>query len=156
MDFLKALTGIDVQGELKKALSSPQVKEIMDWVKEEINCLKDRLDAIKTMLAYEHGLPVKDVPPHDPRRLPLIARAEDVTEHRFNLSGVLGKPVTRGEVINIGDTKALVYFVQKGQPEQRAEMLLPPGTTFAFSFFFDALEVKDGGEGAVSVQVVAQ
>ena len=148
--------GIDIQGELKKALASPKVQEILGLFKRQLDCVKDRLDAIKTMLAYEHGLPVKDVPPHDPRRLPLIARAEDVTEHRFNLSGVLGKPVTRGEVINIGDTKALVYFVQKGQPEQRAEMLLPPGTTFAFSFFFDALEVKDGGEGAVSVQVVAQ
>ena len=148
--------GIDIQGELKKALTSPQVQDIVNWIGKELGCLKARLDAIKTMLAYEHGLPVKDVLPHDPRRLPLIARAEAVESHRFNLSGVLGKPVTRGEVINIGDTKALVYFVQKGQPEQRAEMLLPPGTTFAFSFFFDALEVKDAGEGAVSVQVVAQ
>lgn len=148
--------GIDIQGELKKALASPQVQGIVNWIGKELGCIKDRLEAIKTMLAYEHGLPVKDVLPHDPRRLPLIARAEGVTEHRFNLSGVLGKPVTRGEVINIGDAPALVYFVQTGQPEQRAEMLLPPGTTFAFSFFVDALEVKDAGQGAVSVQVVAQ
>ena len=148
--------GLDLKGALSQALASPEFKRVLAWVGEKFDRVTDALVALERMEAYEHGLPVKDVPPHDPRRLPFVHRLENVTVERVNIAPALGKPVTRGEVTNIGSTKALITFIQAGTPEQQVDYLLMPSTTFAFSFFFDAIEVADAGEGPVSVQVVAQ
>jgi len=148
--------GFDIGKELEKALSNPQVTGVIGTLKDELACLKESIAAIEQMLAYEYGWPVKGVPPHDPRRLPVIQRLENVSQQRLNLSAALGKKVTRSDVQNIGDTKALIRFIQAGNPEKQVELLLLPGTNFGASFFYDSLEVADAGEGPVSVQVIAQ
>ncbi len=153
---LNNLFGIDVGKEIEKALANPQVSGVIGTLKSELACLKDSVAAIEQMLAYEYGWPVRGVEPHDPRRLPLIQRLENVKQQRLNLSAALGKKVTRSSVQNIGDTKALIRFIQTGNPEKQVELLLLPGTSFDASFFYDSIEAADAGEGLVSVQIIAQ
>ncbi|WP_293177337.1 hypothetical protein [Oceanithermus sp.] len=151
------MLGINLKGALSDLLSSPEVKRILAWLEGKLNRLTDALAALERMLGYEHGLPVKDVPPHDPRRLPYVHRAEGVSDLRLNVAAALGKPATRGEIMNYGDTKALLVFIRSdGASEERVEYLLPSGTTLSPSWFYDALEIRDAGEGPVSVQVLAQ
>ena len=151
------MLGFDIQGQLTKLLASPEVRRVLGWLQAKLDRITDALTAQERMLAYEHGLPVRNVPPHDPRRLPFVQRAEGVKNVRFNIAPALGKPVTRGHVINYGDTNALIAFIKSNNgAEERVEYLLLSGTTLDFSFFFDALEIQDAGDGAVSVQVLAQ
>jgi len=148
---------INIQAEAKKLLASDEVRKVLAWLKGRFDRVVDALTAIQRMLAYEHGLPVIDIPPHDPRRLPYVHRVEGATSERLNISAALGKPVTRGEIINYGDTNALLIFIQKdGATENSIEYLLPSGTTISPSWFYDAVEIKDAGEGPVKVQVLAQ
>ncbi len=148
--------GFDLS-KLSKLLNSPEVRKILSWLQGKLDRITDALAALERMLAYEHGLPVRDVPPHDPRRLPFVYRAEDTSGVRLNVAAALGKPATRGEIMNYGDTKALLVFIRAdGQAEEQIEYLLPSGTTLSPSWFYDALEIRDAGEGPVSVQVLAQ
>ncbi len=149
--------GFDIKSMLRDLLASPEARKILAWLDAKLNRITDALAALERMHAYEHGLPVKDVPPHDPRRLPYVHRAEGVSDLRLNVAAALGKPATRGEIINYGDTRALLVFIRKGGAgEERVEYLLPSGTTMSPSWFYDALEIKEAGEGPVSVQVLAQ
>ena len=149
--------GFDLKGKMTKLLASPEVRLVLAWLQDKLDRVTDALTAIQRMLAYEHGLPVRDVPPHDPRRLPFVHRAENVADVRVNVAPALGKPATRGEVMNYGTAKALIVFIKRNGPiEETVEYLLPPGTTLSTSWFYDALEIKDAGEGPVSVQVLAQ
>jgi len=139
--------GINLKGALSDLLSSPEVKRILAWLEGKLNRLTDALAALERMLGYEHGLPVKDVPPHDPRRLPYVHRAEGVSDLRLNVAAALGKPATRGEIMNYGDTKALLVFIRSdGASEERVdqarrsrgeslrEPALPPGGARAVKF----------------------
>ena len=149
--------GIDLKGELTKLLASPEVRRLLSWLQSKLDRITDTLAAQERMLAYDHGLPVRDVPPHDPRRLPFVHRAEQATNVQLNIAPALGKPVTRGHVINYGTAKALLVFIRTSNGrEERVEYLLPNGAALDFSWFFDALEIKDAGEGPVDVQVLAQ
>ena len=138
-------------------LNSPEARKLLAWLQERLDRITDALAALERMLAYEHGLPVRDVPPHDPRRLPFVYRAEETTGVRLNVAAALGKPATRGEIMNYGDARALLVFVRAGDAsEETVEYLLPGGTTISPSWFYDAIEIKEAGEGPVSVQVLAQ
>jgi len=147
----------DLKKTLAALLASPEVRKIMAWLEGKLNRITDALAAIERMLGYEHGLPVRDVPPHDPRRLPFVYRAEESSGVRLNVAAALGKPATRGEIMNYGDAKALIVFIRTDGPsEEKVEYLLPSSTTLSPSWFYDALEIKEAGEGPVSVQVLAQ
>ncbi len=142
---------------LSDLLSSPEARRVLGWLEGKLNKITDGIAALVRMLGYEHGLPVADVPPHDPRRLPFVYRAEETTGVRLNVSAALGKPATRGEIMNYGTAKALLVFIRTdGQTEEQVEYLLPSGTTISPSWFYDALEIREAGEGPVSVQVLAQ
>ena len=147
----------DIKKALSDALTSPEARRLLGWLEGKLNRITDAVAAIERMLGYEHGLPVRDVPPHDPRRLPFVYRAEESTGVRLNVAAALGKTVTRGEIMNYGDSKALIVFIRNdGASEERVEYLLPSSTTLSPSWFYDALEIKEAGEGPVSVQVLAQ
>jgi len=147
----------DIKKALSDALTSPEARRLLGWLEGKLNRITDAVAAVERMLGYEHGLPVRDVPPHDPRRLPFVYRAEESTGVRLNVAAALGKTVTRGEIMNYGDSKALIVFIRNdGASEERVEYLLPSSTTLSPSWFYDALEIKEAGEGPVSVQVLAQ
>jgi len=147
----------DLKKTLSELLSSPEARRVLGWLEGKLNRITDALAALERMLGYEHGLPVRDVPPHDPRRLPFVYRAEGTNGVRLNVAAALGKPATRGEIMNFGSSKALLVFIRTdGQAEEQVEYLLPSGTTLSPSWFYDALEIREAGEGPVSVQVLAQ
>ncbi|MCX7602400.1 MAG: hypothetical protein N2Z75_10740, partial [Meiothermus sp.] len=88
-----------------------QAQSAVKALEEKLACLEDRLAAIQRTLEYEYGRPRRDVAGHDPARLPLISQIPaEATPHRLELAGLLGKPATRGHVVNIGDARARVWF----------------------------------------------
>ena len=148
---------IDIKKIIAMLFSSEDFRNVLSWLGKKFDRAVDVLTAIHRTLAYEYGLPATEVPPHDPRRLPFVHRADQVTSQTVNVSAALGKPATRGEIMNYGEAKALITFVQKqGSATKSVEYLLPPGTTLSPSWIYDALEIREAGEGPVSVQVLAQ
>ncbi|MFD3005138.1 hypothetical protein [Thermus tengchongensis] len=122
---------------------------------ERLACVEDRLAAIQRTLEYEYGRPRRDVAGHDPARLPLIAQipAGD-TPHRLELVGLLGKPATRGHLVNIGDSKARIWFTL-GSSRVGPYVLLP-AAALDLSFIVDGVEIADAGEGPTTLQVLFQ
>ena len=133
-----------------------RVQEALTGLRDDLACLKDQLGAIQRILEYEFGRPRRDVQGHDPARLPLIAQiAPEIGRVAVvDVAGLLGKPATRGHVVNIGDAKAALWF-RYGSGRVGPYILLP-AAALDLSFVLDVLEISDAGEGPVVVQFLMQ
>lgn len=102
----------------------------------KMTCIDDRLAAMQRMLEYEFGSPVRGLPAHDPRNLPLIVQ---IPSGKVDIQAALGKPATRGHLANIGDNPANLYFESRGK--RVGPYALLPGATLDLSFALEAVEV---------------
>ncbi|BAC55301.1 hypothetical protein AV953_gp22 [Thermus virus IN93] len=133
-----------------------RLQEAMGEMRADMACLKDQLAAIQRILEYEFGRPRRDVQGHDPARLPLIAQiAPEVGRVAVvDVAGLLGKPATRGHLVNIGDAKAALWF--RYGSGRVGPYVLMPAAALDLTFLVEALEVSDVGEGPVAVQILMQ
>ncbi|MCL6527654.1 MAG: hypothetical protein K6T57_12330 [Thermaceae bacterium] len=118
---------------------------------DQMRCIVDEIRALRRTLEYEYGQPVRDIPAHDPRKLPLIAQ---LGAGQLDLQAGLGKPATRGHILNLGSAKANLYF-ERG-PDRVGPYTLLAGAVLDLSFVVERLEVTEAGDGPVGVQVFAQ
>jgi len=153
MFSLKAL-GLDPE------VLQQQAQAALEALKCALEGIKEELAAQRVMLGYEYGQVPADVTPHDPRVLPFVDVVEvdgaTGSKERVNLTAALGKTVTKGHIVNIGDATAIVRFIQEGAVERGVDYELKPGAAVEPSWFYDVLEVREAGEGDVRVQVLAQ
>lgn len=132
-----------------------QAQSAVKALEEKLTCLEDRLAAIQRTLEYEYGRPRRDVAGHDPARLPLISQIPaEATPHRLELAGLLGKPATRGHLVNLGDNKAQVWF-SYGSSRVGPYILLPAAAV-EISFLAELVEIAEAGDGPTVVQVFFQ
>ncbi|MDW8480595.1 MAG: hypothetical protein RML14_01535 [Meiothermus sp.] len=116
----------------------------------QMKCIEERMAAIQRMLEYEFGSPVRELPAHDPRNLPLIAK---LTAGRVDVQAALGKPATRGHMANLGDNPADLYFESRGK--RVGPYTLLAGATLDLSFALEALEIVPDPAGT-TVQIFFQ
>lgn len=130
-------------------------QEAITGLRDDLACLKDAVAAIQRTLEYEYGRPRRDLHGHDPAQMPLIAQVQVLGEvRRIDVAGLLGKPATRGHVVNIGDVKARLWF-QMG-PQRVGPYFLLPASALDLSFAVESIEVSDAGEGQATVQMLFQ
>ncbi|WP_246584442.1 hypothetical protein [Thermus brevis] len=136
--------------------SLPQrFQEALAVLRDDMACLKDQLGAVQRTLEYEFGRPRRDLQGHDPARMPLVAQVQVEGEmRRIDVTGLLGKPATRGHIVNIGDAKAWLWFTFG--PQRVGPYVLLPAAAVELSFALEALEVSDAGEGPALVQFLLQ
>ena len=137
-----------------------QAQDAVEALRCELEGIKQELAAQRVMLGYEYGQVPADVTPHDPRVLPFVTvvkvPGDPGSSERVNLTAAIGKTVTKGHVVNVGSTKAIVRFIQDKAVERGVDYVLLPGAAIEPSWFYDELEVFEAGEGDVEVQVLAQ
>jgi len=132
-----------------------ELQEAIRALKGEMACMKDSLAAIERILGYEYGRPSRSLLGHDPLRLPLIAQVEALGEaKRVDLTGLLGKPATRGHLVNIGEARAALWFETGSQ--RVGPYYLLPASALDLSWALEVVEVRDAGEGPVKVQILMQ
>jgi len=132
-----------------------RVQEALTGLRDDLACLKDQLGAIQRTLEYEFGRPRRDLQGHDPARMPLVAQVQVEAEtRRIDVTGLLGKPATRGHIVNIGDAKALLWWTFG--PQRVGPYVLLPAAAVELSFALEGLEVSDAGEGPAVVQLLLQ
>ncbi len=132
-----------------------RVQEALTGLRDDLACLKDQLGAIQRTLEYEFGRPRRDLQGHDPARMPLVAQVQVEAEtRRIDVTGLLGKPATRGHIVNIGDAKALLWWTFG--PQRVGPYVLLPAAAVELSFALEVLEVSDAGEGPAVVQLLLQ
>ncbi len=132
-----------------------RVQEAITGLRDDLACLKDAIAAIQRTLEYEFGRPRRDLQGHDPARMPLVAQVLVEGEvRRIDVTGLLGKPATRGHIVNIGDAKARLWFTFG--PQRVGPYILLPAAAVELSFALAVLEVSDVGEGPVAVQILMQ
>ncbi len=132
-----------------------RVQEAITGLRDDLACLKDAIAAIQRTLEYEFGRPRRDLQGHDPARMPLVAQVLVEGEvRRIDVTGLLGKPATRGHIVNIGDAKARLWFTFG--PQRVGPYILLPAAAVELSFALAVLEVSDAGEGPASVQLLLQ
>jgi hypothetical protein len=132
-----------------------ELQEAIRALKGEMACIKVSLEAVERILGYEYGRPSRALMGHDPLRLPLIAQVEAAGEaKRVDLAGLLGKPATRGHVVNIGDARAALWFETGAQ--RVGPYYLLPAAALDLSWALEILEVRDAGEGPAKVQILMQ
>lgn len=123
----------------------------------ELVCI---LDDVRRSLQMEYGRVhcSLDVPPHNPAQLPLIAR-QDVTTSEFvvmDLEQSLGKFVTRGHVVNRGESTIQLSFQAIAGEQWTPVYELAAGAVLdTSSFFYRKLRARALVE-AGSLQVLAQ
>ena len=137
-----------------------QAQDVVEQLRCVLEGIRQEIAAVRTLLGYEHGQVPADVTPHDPRVLPFVTvvkvPGDPGSSERVNLTAAIGKTVTRGHIVNVGTSKAIVRFIQDKAVERGVDYLLLPGAAVDYSWFFDELEVFEAGEGDVEVQVLAQ
>ena len=137
-----------------------QAQAAFEALRCELEGIKQELAAQRIMLGYEYGQVPADVVPHDPRVLPFVTAVKvpgtPGSSERVNLTAALGKTVTKGHVVNVGNAKAIVRFIQDKAVERGVDYVLMPGAAIEPSWFYDELEVREAGEGEVEVQILAQ
>ena len=132
-----------------------ELQEALKALKGEMACMRDFLEAIERILGYEYGRPSRALMGHDPLRLPFIAQVEASGEaKRVDVAGLLGKPATRGHVVNIGDARAALWFETGSQ--RVGPYYLLPAAALDLSWALEILEVRDAGEGPAKVQILLQ
>lgn len=132
-----------------------RLQEALAALREDMACLKDQLGAVQRTLEYEFGRPRRDLQGHDPARMPLIAQVQVEGEtRRIDVTGLLGKPATRGHIVNIGDAKARLWFTFG--PQRVGPYILLPAAALELSFALEVLEVSDAGEGPAVVEFLLQ
>lgn len=132
-----------------------QGQAALDELRAEMACMRESLQAIERILGYEYGRPARNLLGHDPARMPLVAQVLVEGEvRRIDVTGLLGKPATRGHIVNIGDAKARLWFTFG--PQRVGPYILLPAAAVELSFALEALEVSDAGEGPASVQFLLQ
>jgi hypothetical protein len=132
-----------------------ELQEALKALKGEMACMKTSLEAVERILGYEYGRPSRALMGHDPLRLPLVAQVEASGEaKRVDVAGLLGKPATRGHVVNIGDAKAALWFETGAQ--RVGPYYLLPAAALDLSWALAILEVRDAGEGPAKVQILMQ
>jgi hypothetical protein len=132
-----------------------ELQEALKALKGEMACMKASLEAVERILGYEYGRPSRALMGHDPLRLPLIAQVEAAGEaKRVDVAGLLGKPATRGHVVNIGDARAALWFETGAQ--RVGPYYLLPAAALDLSWALEILEVRDAGEGPAKVQILMQ
>jgi len=132
-----------------------ELQEALKALKGEMACMKASLEAVERILGYEYGRPSRALMGHDPLRLPLIAQVEAAGEaKRVDVAGLLGKPATRGHVVNIGDAKAALWFETGSQ--RMGPYYLLPAAALDLSWALEILEVRHAGEGPAKVQIMMQ
>lgn len=132
-----------------------RLQEALAGLRQDMACLKDQLGAVQRTLEYEFGRPRRDLQGHDPARMPLIAQVQVEGEaRRIDVVGLLGKPATRGHVVNIGESKARLWFTFG--PQRVGPYILLPAAALELSFALEVLEVSDAGEGPAVVEFLFQ
>ncbi len=132
-----------------------ELQEAIRALKGEMACIKASLEGVERTLSYEYGRPSRALMGHDPLRLPLIAQVEAAGEaKRVDVAGLLGKPATRGHVVNIGDARAALWFETGSQ--RVGPYYLLPAAALDLSWALEILEVRDAGEGPAKVQILMQ
>lgn len=132
-----------------------RVQEAITGLRDDLACLKDAIAAIQRTLEYEFGRPRRDLQGHDPARMPLVAQVLVEGEvRRIDVTGLVGKPATRGHIVNIGDAKARLWFTFG--PQRVGPYILLPAAALELSFALEVLEISDAGEGPVVVQFLMQ
>lgn len=132
-----------------------QGQAALDELRAEMACMRESLQAIERILGYEYGRPARNLLGHDPARMPLVAQVLVEGEvRRIDVTGLLGKPATRGHIVNIGDAKARLWFTFG--PQRVGPYILLPAAAVELSFALEVLEVSDAGEGPASVQFLLQ
>lgn len=118
-----------------------------------VDALPDLVRTVKQALgshAVQNGLLSRPVKPHDPLKLPFRHVCADGCKHDF--VELLGKPVTRGSLRNIGADELTVRIT--GANGQVSEFPLTPGQVEeTSSYVYNTLEViGDGARLSVSAQ----
>jgi len=136
-----------------------QVKSLQgafSQMQADMACVKDQLAAIQRTLEYEFGRPRRSLQGHDPARMPLVAKVAVGAGQvqKIDATGLLGKPATRGHIVNIGDTRAALWF--SFGPQRVGPYILLPAAALDLSFALETLEVGDAGEGPTVVQLLLQ
>lgn len=132
-----------------------QGQAALDELRAEMACMRESLQAIERILGYEYGRPARNLLGHDPARMPLVAQVQVEAEtQRIDVTGLLGKPATRGHIVNIGDAKARLWFTFG--PQRVGPYILLPSAALDLSFALEAVEIADAGEGPTQVQLLMQ
>lgn len=137
-----------------------QAQGAVKALEEKLTCLEDRLAAIQRTLEYEYGRPRRDVAGHDPARLPLISQIDVYSiptgeRPHLDVAGVLGKPATRGHLVNMGYSNVQIWFFY-GSSKVGPYILLP-SAALEISFLVEKVEFEVGLEGDYSkIQVLFQ
>lgn len=90
------------------------VNDLLDALAElrasaaQISCIEERLQAIQRILAYEYGMPSKNLAADYRQNLPLILQIKNIS--RVDLASSLGKPATRGHIINMSNGSVDFFF----------------------------------------------
>ena len=139
--------------EIQRQVSG--VQSAFQQMQADMACLKDQLGAIQRTLEYEFGRPRRDLQGHDPARMPLVSQINVVgTPITVDVMGLLGKPATRGHIVNIGDARASLWFTYGSQ--RAGPYILLPAAAIDLSFALQILEVGEAGEGPCTVQILLQ
>lgn len=120
----------------------------------QLTCIEERLAAIQRLLSYEYGQPIREIAGHDPRRLPLVGRIQLAAgqSQEIDIAPMLGKPATRGHLVNLGTQPATLHFmtsqVRAELNDQVGPYILMPGTTLDLSFIVERFRVTAGANPA--------
>jgi hypothetical protein len=142
-----------------------QAQSAVKALEEKLTCLEDRLAAIQRTLEYEYGRPRRDVAGHDPARLPLISQIDvygiptgevfGYNRPHLDVAGVLGKPATRGHLVNMGYSNVQIWFSYGSS--KVGPYILPPSAALEISFLVEKVEFEVDLEGGYSkIQVLFQ
>lgn len=121
-------------------LNPADLKLLLDELRQSaarIQCIEESLLALRRMLEYEHGIPVRELVAHDPRNAPLIAQ---IVTGRLDVQGALGKLPTRGHLSNVGDHPLDLIFEVRGRRVGPYRLLA--GATLDISFALEAVTAQ--------------
>lgn len=154
----RLLGGGDVGKLLGPALG--QLAAAVCGIRDELSQVRQGLEDVKASLGYEFGKKAEGVAPYDPRALPHVWQVATAAEPQpVSLRAALGKPATRGHVLNLGDKPAVLWFATEKltpNPIRRGPYTLPAGAALEISWAAELVEVHQHADGATSVQIFAQ
>ena len=143
-----------------------------DAIYFQLTCIREIIEAQYTTLSYEYGRasqgvlgPALDGPEFIENVRVTETKPEEVDRYHpgyLDFTSVLGRPATRGEVTNLGDNPAYIYFVRDDEkaetPARLGPYILPAATTRAITRFTDAVLVLAApvAEGETPLEVWVQ
>ena len=123
-------------------------------------CLAYDFRRLARSLQFEYGVCTVEATPHNPANLPHVEQVELAAGERrtIDLERELGKPATRGHVVNLSDDVVRVRWHGVGDATGASGEyhLLPQAAVDTSSFIVRKVELAGDDDEATSVQIFAQ